>query len=79
MDIKETVLSIISRFAWEEEVKMNDNLREDLRFDSLDCIETIIDIEKEFNITIPDEEAEKCRTAKDVVELVERKLKEEAE
>ena len=75
MDIKETVLRILSRFAWEGKVKMEDNLRDDLRFDSLDCVEAIMDLEKEFDITIPDKEAEKCRTVQDVVELVKSKLK----
>lgn len=75
MDIKENVLDIISRFAWEERVKMEDDLRDDLQFDSLDCVEAIMAIEQEFKITIPDEEAEKCRIVKDVVELVKSKLK----
>lgn len=75
MDIKETVLRILSRFAWEGKVKMEDNLRDDLRFDSLDCVEAIMDLEKEFDITIPDEEAEKWRIVQDVVELVKSKLK----
>lgn len=75
MDIKKNVLDIISRFAWEEKVKMEDDLRDDLQFDSLDCIEAIMDIEQEFGITIPDEEAEKCRIVQDVVSLVESKLK----
>lgn len=75
MDIKKNVLDILSRFAWEEKVKMEDNLRDDLWFDSLDCVEVIMDVEKEFDITIPDEEAEKCRIVQDVVEMVESKLK----
>ena len=75
MDIKENVLDIISRFAWEEEVKMEDNLRDDLQFDSLDCVEAVMRIEQKFEITIPDEDAEKCRKVSDVVELVKSKLK----
>lgn len=75
MDIKKNVLDILSRFAWEEKVKMEDDLRDDLQFDSLDCVEAIINIEKKFGITIPDEEAEKCRKVSDVVSLVESKLK----
>lgn len=75
MDIKKNVLDILSRFTWEEKVKMEDNLMDDLRFDSLDCVEVIMDVEKEFDITIPDEEAEKCRIVQDVVEMVESKLK----
>lgn len=75
MEIKETVFGIIAKYANKEELKMEDNLRDDLWFDSLDCVEAIMDIEKEFDITIPDEEAEKCRIVQDVVEMVESKLK----
>lgn len=75
MEIKETVFGIIAEYANKEELKMEDNLRDDLWFDSLDCVEVIMDVEKEFNLTIPDEEAEKCRTVKDVVELVENHVK----
>lgn len=38
---------------------------EDLRFDSLDCVEFVMDIEDEFDLTIPDEEAEKFITIDD--------------
>ena len=75
MDIKETVFGIIAKYANKEELKMEDNLRDDLWFDSLDCVEVIMDVEKVFNLTVPDEEAEKCRTVQDVVELVKSKLK----
>lgn len=75
MDVKETVLHILSRVAWGGEVKMEYNILDDFWFDSLDCVEAIMDLEKEFDITIQDEEAEKCRTVKDVVELVKSKLK----
>lgn len=75
MDIKKNVLDIISRFAWEEKVKMEDDLRDDLQFDSLDCVEAIMDMEKKFDITIQEEEAEKWRKVSDVVSLVESKLK----
>ena len=75
MDIKENVLDIISRFAWEEKVKMEDDLRDDLQFDSLDCVEAIMRIEQKFEIIIPDEEAEKCRKVADGVSLVESKQK----
>lgn len=75
MEIKETVFGIIAKYANKGELKMEDNLRDDLWFDSLDCIEVIMDVEKEFDITIPDEEAEKCRIVQDVVEMVESKLK----
>lgn len=75
MEIKETVFGIIAKYANKEELKMEDNLRDDLWFDSLDCVQVIMDVEKVFNLTVPDEEAEKCRIVSDVVELVENHVK----
>ncbi|MDE6207261.1 MAG: acyl carrier protein [Muribaculaceae bacterium] len=43
----------------------------DLGADSLDTVELIMDFEKEFDITIPDEEAEKIKTVGDAVAFVE--------
>ena len=43
----------------------------DLGADSLDTVELIMDFEKEFGITIPDEEAEKIKTVGDAVAFVE--------
>ena len=42
----------------------------DLGADSLDTVELIMDFEKEFGITIPDEEAEKIKTVGDAVAFV---------
>lgn len=43
----------------------------DLGADSLDTVELIMDFEKEFGITIPDEEAEKIKTVGDAISFVE--------
>ena len=55
----------------EEEVKLETNLAKDLEADSLDAVEIIMAIEDEFAIEIPDEEAEKFQTVKDLVKYVE--------
>ncbi|MDE6563953.1 MAG: acyl carrier protein [Muribaculaceae bacterium] len=47
----------------------------DLGADSLDTVELIMDFEKEFGITIPDEEAEKIKTVGDAVAFVEANAK----
>lgn len=54
------------------EVKEQTNLEETLGMDSLDRVELIMDIEREFCITIPDDDAEKAITTKDCVDLVEK-------
>jgi acyl carrier protein len=46
----------------------------DLGADSLDTVELIMEFEKEFGISIPDEEAEKISTVGDAVERIEAYL-----
>ena len=46
-------------------------MMKDLSADSLDAVEIIMAIEDEFAIEIPDEEAEKFQTVKDLVKYVE--------
>ncbi len=45
----------------------------DLGADSLDIVELIMDLEKEFDLTIPDEDAEKIATVGDAIRYVESK------
>jgi acyl carrier protein len=47
----------------------------DLGADSLDTVELIMDLEKAFGITIPDEEAEKIKTVADAISYVESHAK----
>src|SRR5437879_11612972 len=46
---------------------------EDLGADSLDTVELVMAFEKEFDIDIPDEEAEKLRTVGDAMKYLDRK------
>ena len=46
----------------------------DLGADSLDIVELVMEFEKEFNIDIPDEEAEKLRTVGDAVGYLNTKV-----
>ena len=55
-----------------EQVTDNADFKADLGMDSLDNVELLMEIEKEFGITIPDDEAEKAHTLNDCVEIVER-------
>ena len=47
---------------------------EDLGADSLDIVELVMEFEKEFNIDIPDEEAEKLRTVGDALKYLNEKV-----
>ena len=55
----------------ESEVTMDTNLMKDLSADSLDADEIFMAIENEYGIEIPDEEAEKFQTVRDLVKYVE--------
>ena len=47
------------------------NFNTDLGADSLDTVEMIMDFEKEFGISIPDEEAEKIKTVGEAISHIE--------
>lgn len=55
----------------EDAVSMETSLMKDLEADSLDAVEIIMAIEEEYDIEIPDEEAEKFQTVADLVNYVE--------
>ena len=55
----------------ESEVKPEATFTNDLGADSLDTVELIMELEKEFNITIPDDQAEKIATVGDAIADVE--------
>lgn len=52
-------------------VQMDTSLMKDLEADSLDAVEIILGVEEAFGLDIPDEEAEKFETVKDLVEYVD--------
>ena len=54
----------------EEEVKMEASFIDDLGADSLDIVELIMALEEEFDLEIPDKEAEKIATVGDAVEYI---------
>jgi acyl carrier protein len=54
-----------------EQVVLDAKFIEDLGADSLDTVELVMAFEEEFSIEVPDEEAEKLQTVRDVVTYVE--------
>ena len=63
---------IVDQLGVEEEaVTMETHLMKDLEADSLDAVEIIMAIEEEFDIEVPDEEAEKFQVVGDIVKYVE--------
>jgi len=59
----------------ENEVTPEASFTNDLGADSLDTVELIMEFEKEFNLSIPDEEAEKISTVNDAIKYIENNSK----
>ena len=57
-----------------EEVTPEASFVNDLGADSLDTVELIMALEEEFNIEIPDDDAEKIKTVGDIVKYIENKV-----
>jgi len=69
VSIEAKVKEIVEDTLGVEEVR-NDQTFEELGADSLDTVELIMEIEEEFEIDIPDEEAEKITTVQDAIDYV---------
>ena len=54
------------------QVTMEASFSADLNADSLDTVELIMEFEKEFNITIPDEDTQKIVTVGDVIAYIQK-------
>ena len=66
--VKEIIVNQLGVDA--DEITMNSDFIEDLGADSLDVVEFIMALESEFDIEIPEEEAENVRTVGDVVDYI---------
>ncbi|MCL1891674.1 MAG: acyl carrier protein [Alphaproteobacteria bacterium] len=58
-----------------EKVTMEAKFVADLGADSLDVVEFVMEVEKEFNITIPDDAAAKMQTVGDAVKYIDANVK----
>jgi acyl carrier protein len=76
-DVKSRVMSIIvdKLGVAEDEVTPQASFTNDLGADSLDTVELIMEFEKEFNIAIPDDQAEKIQTVGDAIAYIETNAK----
>jgi acyl carrier protein len=74
--IEDKVKDIIAEELGVEREKLTESasFMEDLGADSLDQVELVMAFEKEFDIDIPDEEAEKLRTVGDALKYLHEKM-----
>ena len=70
--IKEIIIEQLQ--VKEDAIQLDTNLMKDLDADSLDAVEIIMAIEDEYDIEIPDEDAEKFQTVTDIVKYVEDRI-----
>ena len=75
-NVEEKVKDIIVEELGVEREKLTSDasFMEDLGADSLDTVELVMAFEKEFDIDIPDEDAEKLRTVGDAVGYLNQKV-----
>lgn len=67
---------IIDKLGIEEsEITESASFTNDLGADSLDTVELIMEFEKEFNVSIPDEDAEKIATVGDAISYLKDNVK----
>ena len=71
--VKEIIIEKLGVDA--EKVTEDASFVEDLGADSLDTVELVMDFEEEFDLEIPDEEAEKLTTVGAAIKYLEEKLK----
>jgi acyl carrier protein len=57
-----------------DQVKRETAFIEDIGADSLDIVELIMELEEEFEITIPDDQAEKIKTVGEAIDYIQREI-----
>ncbi len=74
MSIEERVMEIVSDNLGvnKESITRSPSFIEDLGADSLDIVELVMALEEAFEITIPDEQAEKIRTVGEAIDYIQR-------
>lgn len=70
--VKKVVLDKLN--VSEDQITEEASFIDDLGADSLDVVELVMGLEEEFEVQIPDEDAEKIRTVKQAVEYLESKI-----
>lgn len=76
VDVQQRIIELIAEQLEKDisEIAPEMSFSDDLGADSLDLVELIMTVEEEFNIEIPDEEAEKMKQVKDAIDYVKSKI-----
>ena len=75
-EIEQKVIDIVAEQMGvdKSEITRETSFQTDLNADSLDIVELVMEFEDEFEINIPDEDAEKIQTVGDAVKYISAKL-----
>ena len=75
-EIEEKVTQIVSEQLSVDkgELSRETSFVNDLNADSLDTVELVMELEDEFDLTIPDEEAEKLKTVGEAIDYIQKSL-----
>ncbi|BAU22661.1 acyl carrier protein [Caldimicrobium thiodismutans] len=76
MSVEEKVIDIIAQKLnlSKDQIKPEASFVDDLGADSLDLVELVMAMEEAFGLEVPDEDAEKLRTVKDVLDYVKSRV-----
>jgi acyl carrier protein len=71
--VRDRVIEIVCEQLGQSKDKVNENTSfiTDLGADSLDTVELVMELEDEFDLNIPDDEAEKIKTVGDAIKFIE--------
>lgn len=75
-EIFDDVIEVISNQVCVDgdELSEKTTLHEDLAMDSLDDVEVVMELEDKYNLEISDDDASKCVTIGDVIDLIDRMM-----
>jgi acyl carrier protein len=75
MSAEKKIIAIIAEQlgVHEDEINPDAALIEDMGADSLDIVELVMAMEEEFEMEIPDEDAEKISTVQDIIDYVKKR------
>lgn len=76
VEIEEKVIQIVSEqlSVDKSEISRNTSFVNDLNADSLDTVELVMELEDEFDLTIPDDQAEKLKTVGEAIDYIKQQL-----
>jgi len=80
VEIEEKVVQIVSEqmSVDKKEIARETSFVNDLNADSLDTVELVMELEDEFDLTIPDEEAEKLKTVGEAIDYIKKHIEDKS-